>query len=259
MKHTNKCIDKNTNRLYIAYGSNLNIEQMKQRCPYAVPLGIANLEGYRLLFRGGMNAVATVEPMDGRVVPVLVWEITPRCEEALDRYEGWPHMYRKETVAVELGGKTAEVMVYIMNERYPYGLPGEYYLNVIKEGYASAGFDVAVLDKAMEESEATGIGDGVVSVGAVVSSSAKNCTLCGGKMVWENPHLPGHFHESSCNLEDWDMCHDCMVEHCTSTNCLGCTLGEYPDCRFLDMKRHYMDDDSKTTDFGTEENYGSDM
>ena len=144
---------KNTNKLYIAYGSNLNIEQMGFRCPYAVPLGTAALDGYRLMFRGGYNAVATVEPMVGGSVPVLIWEITPRDEEALDRYEGWPKLYRKETVTVAFCGKPVEAMVYIMNEVYPYGLPGKYYLGVIKEGYASAGFDTTVLDDAMAASE----------------------------------------------------------------------------------------------------------
>jgi len=70
----------------------------------------------------------------------------------------------------------------------------------------------------------------------------KNCKLCGAKMVWENPHLPGHYHVSSCDLEEWPICHDCMVEYCCRTNCLGCGYGKYPDCRFLDMKRHYMNE-----------------
>jgi hypothetical protein len=72
---------------------------------------------------------------------------------------------------------------------------------------------------------------------------AKNCELCGVKMVWENPYLPGHWQESSCEIEDWPICHDCMVEHCCRTNCLGCEYGKYPDCRFFDLKRHYMSDD----------------
>ena len=144
----------NTNKLYIAYGSNLNIVQMRHRCPYAVPLGTTELTGYRLMFRGRGNSVATVEPMAEATVPVLLWEITPRCEQALDRYEGWPYLYRKETVTVDFDGKTAGAMVYIMNEVYPYGLPGEHYLNVIKVGYALAGFDTTVLDEAMSASEA---------------------------------------------------------------------------------------------------------
>jgi len=218
------------NKLYIAYGSNLNIGQMEHRCPYAVPLGTAALTDYRLMFRGGNSAVATVEPMKGASVPVIIWEITPRCEEALDRYEGWPRLYRKETVTVEFDGKPVEAMVYIMNEVCPYGLPGERYLNAIKEGYATAGFDTAVLDEAVADSLA-------------MKTTVKSCQLCGGKIVWENPHLSGHFHASSSNLGDLDICHDCMIEHCTATNCLECELGEYPECRFLDIKKHYMEED----------------
>jgi hypothetical protein len=69
----------------------------------------------------------------------------------------------------------------------------------------------------------------------------KNCKLCGCAMVWASS-VPGHFLESSCNLEDWHICHECMVEHCVNTNCYGCGYGKYPDCRFLDMKRHYLHD-----------------
>lgn len=138
------------NILYIAYGSNLNIEQMSSRCPYATPIGNAVLKDYQLLFRGGWGgSVATVEPKEGSSVPVLIWEITPRCEDALDRYEGWPRLYRKETVGVEFGGKTIEAMVYVMDERHPLGSPNQGYLNTIKEGYESAGFDEQVLRDAM--------------------------------------------------------------------------------------------------------------
>jgi len=139
------------NKIYLAYGSNLNLGQMEQRCPYAVPLGVAALPDYQLLFRGGgrSNAVATIEPFVGGTVPVLLWEITPRDEEALDRYEGWPHLYRKETVTVELDGKPVEAMVYLMNGGR-LGEPSSYYLNAIREGYESAGFDTAALDQAVD-------------------------------------------------------------------------------------------------------------
>ena len=146
------------NQLYLAYGSNLNLEQMARRCPYAIPLGPTALEGYRLLFRGSNpGAVATVEPFEGGTVPALVWEITPRCEEALDRYEGWPRLYRKEKVSVLLEGQPVEAMVYIMNRGYPLGLPSQYYLNTILEGYASAGFEPTVLDEALRRSARQGM------------------------------------------------------------------------------------------------------
>lgn len=141
------------NKLYIAYGSNLNIEQMSHRCPYATPIGNAVLKDYEFLFRGGCGgSVATVEPKAGASVPVLIWEITPRCKDALDRYEGWPRLYRKETMGVAFGGKTVEAMVYIMDEWHPLGSPSQGYLNTIKEGYACAGFDEQALFDAMSAS-----------------------------------------------------------------------------------------------------------
>ena len=39
-------------RYYIAYGSNLNVAQMRMRCPHATILGTAKLKGWELLFKG---------------------------------------------------------------------------------------------------------------------------------------------------------------------------------------------------------------
>ena len=95
-------------RLYIAYGSNLNLEQMGRRCPTAEVVGTAMLKDWRLRFRGGdHSAVATIERDKGFQVPVLVWRIQPRDEAALDRYEGFPFLYRKETLCVVVNGKRA--------------------------------------------------------------------------------------------------------------------------------------------------------
>ena len=141
------------NKLYIAYGSNLNLPQMERRCPGAVVIGEAALQDYRLLFRGAHGgAVATIEPCAGESVPVLVWRITPPDEAALDRYEGWPILYRKETVRIKLGGRTVKAMVYIMNEGRPLGLPSPYYYSTILEGYKTAEFDPDLLVKATENS-----------------------------------------------------------------------------------------------------------
>ena len=141
------------NKIYVAYGSNLNLGQMAYRCPYATVIGNGLLQDYRLLFRGGDGgSVATVDPKQDSSVPVLLWEITPRDEEALDRYEGYPQLYRKETVEVQYGEKLVEAMVYIMNGNRPLGEPSEYYLNTILEGYDSADFDKDILEQALRDS-----------------------------------------------------------------------------------------------------------
>ena len=139
------------NQIYAAYGSNLNLEQMARRCPYATVIGNAELPGHRLVFRGfNGGAVATVEPQEGSSVPVLLWEITPRDEQELDRYEGWPSFYRKETVVVAYEGQLVEAMAYIMNEGRPVGMPSIGYLKAICNGYQSAGFDPNILAEALQ-------------------------------------------------------------------------------------------------------------
>ena len=49
--------------LYFAYGSNINLDQMRYRCPDATVYGQAVLDNYDLRFRG--SGVATVEPKEG--------------------------------------------------------------------------------------------------------------------------------------------------------------------------------------------------
>lgn len=65
-------------KLYIAYGSNLDQRQMARRCPTAEVVCSGMLYGHELLFRGSQfGAVATVVPKPGACVPVLVWKIKP--------------------------------------------------------------------------------------------------------------------------------------------------------------------------------------
>ena len=58
-------------RYYIAYGSNLNVPQMRMRCPHATILGTANLKGWELLFKGSKTgSYLTIEECAGGTVPV---------------------------------------------------------------------------------------------------------------------------------------------------------------------------------------------
>lgn len=58
--------------------------------------------------------MATVESKAGSTVPVLIWEIQNRDEASLDLYEGYPNLYGKQMLEVELDGKTVPAMVYVM-------------------------------------------------------------------------------------------------------------------------------------------------
>ena len=128
---------------YIAYGSNLNIGQMAERCPTAKVIGKGELKDYELLFRGRMySAFATVEPKNGASVPVLIWEISPEDERRLDFYEGYPSHYGKSDLVVETENGTESIMAYVMRDGRNIGEPSPYYLETIQTGYREAGFDV---------------------------------------------------------------------------------------------------------------------
>ncbi len=137
---------------YAAYGSNLNRDQMQYRCPMAKPVGTACLPGWELAFRG----VADVVPATAKdKVPVGVYRITPQCEAALDRYEGYPYLYTKATAVITLADGRHRVMFYRMNDTGEYSPPARGYLDCIRKGYADFGMtrdDVARLNAAVERS-----------------------------------------------------------------------------------------------------------
>ncbi|WP_270474414.1 gamma-glutamylcyclotransferase family protein [Clostridium cochlearium] len=143
-------------RLNIAYGSNLNLQQMARRCPTAKVYGKGILKGYRLLFKGTPgNAYATIAPYKDGKVPVLVWELKLEDEKALDIYEGFPKFYYKKDLKLKLeSGEEVTAMVYIMTDkikdRIHLNLPSERYLKIVEEGYIAAGFDIGFIEEALD-------------------------------------------------------------------------------------------------------------
>ena len=149
-----------TEKFYIAYGSNLSVEQMKTRAPNAIIVGKGILHGWRLLFR----QFATVQEDKNFDVPVLVWKISEQDEKNLDRYEGFPRFYRKKYLTLnvksldgfDLGKLRA--MVYIMtakavSARLANPFPSDYYYSVLYKGYEAFGFDKKILEGALLEAQ----------------------------------------------------------------------------------------------------------
>lgn len=122
---------------YIAYGSNMNADQMRYRCPNARLLGTGYIERARLEFYLHATVERTRRKSDR--VPVAVWEISDRDEQRLDRYEGFPSYYIKDTWKVFMqDGSEIEGMIYLMklirNEE-----PHLSYYNGIRDAYAALG------------------------------------------------------------------------------------------------------------------------
>ena len=141
---------------YIAYGSNLNIDQMLMRCPTARVLGTAEIRDYELLYKGSRTgSYLTIEPKEGGRVPVAIWSVTEEDEQALDRYEGCPTFYYKTEMRLPVRSiRTGKVrnltcFVYIMHEDRHVGLPTLTYVNTCLEGYRAFGFDRNLLYQAV--------------------------------------------------------------------------------------------------------------
>jgi len=132
--------------LYFAYGSNLNLSQMKRRCKDSVFLKKINLENFRLTFRSRYRA-ADIEPKKNSLVPGGLFEISRSDEKKLDLYEDYPILYKKYYFILD-GRK---VMTYTMVKKTPFRFPTERYLNVVKRGYLDCKLDKKFLNRALVE------------------------------------------------------------------------------------------------------------
>ena len=122
--------------LYLAYGANTNRAAMAYRCPGAEFVGLADLPGYELVFRG----VADLRPAPDQAVQVALWDITEADLAALDRFEGYPRLYTRRQVPFTplslrqpISGTRA--WVYTMTPGPALAPPVPYYLDALQEGY----------------------------------------------------------------------------------------------------------------------------
>lgn len=146
-------------RYYLAYGSNLNIRQMRFRCPTALVVGKGVIKDYRLLFKGSKTgSYLTIEKAKGYEVPVAVWKVDEACEESLDRYEGYPSFYYKKEIEIDFKSikkglpRHSKAFVYIMHEERELGIPSRGYVEVCLEGYRTFDFNPILIEEAIIKS-----------------------------------------------------------------------------------------------------------
>ena len=131
--------------LYFAYGSNLNLFQMKRRCKDSVFIKKYELKGYRLNFRSKYRA-ADIEKSKNSLVPGALFEISKSDEKKLDVYEDYPNLYKK----LHFSYYNKTVMTYIMVKKTEFRYPTERYLNVVKRGYKDCKLDMNYLKIALQ-------------------------------------------------------------------------------------------------------------
>lgn len=134
--------------LYVAYGSNLNLDQMRYRCPDAKVVGSGMLHGWKLTFKYHADII----PDEHSSVPVVVFDVSEDDIRSLDMYEGYPRYYITKLVDVELDkeneeyGKYVSAFAYIMTDgNDTLERPDVWYFKAIREGYEDNGLDTEYL------------------------------------------------------------------------------------------------------------------
>ena len=112
--------------LYFAYGSNLNLSQMRRRCPGSRPVRAHFLEEHELVLRG----VANIEDAPGSHIPGAIYEICESDEKTLDGYEGFPTLYTKLYFECDIG----KVMYYRLVEAV-FKKARKGYVKIIETGF----------------------------------------------------------------------------------------------------------------------------
>lgn len=139
-------------KYYLAYGSNLNFQEMNKRCPDCKLVGKKNLYGKELAFKGSKVGYLTLE--DASILkktPVGIFEISDKDEDSLDFYEGYPDLYSKEYISFLFKGKIIKGLYYVINSNFSYQEPtSEYFYDCLK-GYIDFGFNQESLYDALEK------------------------------------------------------------------------------------------------------------
>ncbi len=136
---------------YFAYGSNMNLVQMKQRCSGSKVLGIARLPGYKVEFFGNSaiwdGALETViRDLQSEVWGVL-YEMQVFDWEALDGYQdarmdGMGQYFHYPVDVIDREQETIQAIIYkksILNEAKP---PSAEYLDFIVQSAKEQGLPV---------------------------------------------------------------------------------------------------------------------
>ncbi|MBR5604259.1 MAG: gamma-glutamylcyclotransferase [Bacteroidales bacterium] len=134
---------------YVAYGSNMNLSQMKYRCPNSKVVCNGVLTGWKLVFNIHADIIYTGNKEDK--VPVVLWDIRNKDWKSLDMYEGFPKYYIKKNVDVDVGaGYIVSAIVYVMaDNRKGVKLPCKSYFESILTGYKENGINTDILYEAL--------------------------------------------------------------------------------------------------------------
>jgi hypothetical protein len=134
--------------LYAAYGSNLDPDQMRERCPSSPVQSVGWLKGWRLTFGGedlgwdGPLATVVQDQDPEAATYVILYDVSPLDEKVLDEWEGAgtsrSEIYEKLRVRVSTLEGDILAWTYVL-VAYEGGVPSCSYLGLLVEAAEKAG------------------------------------------------------------------------------------------------------------------------
>jgi gamma-glutamylcyclotransferase (GGCT)/AIG2-like uncharacterized protein YtfP len=127
--------------LYAAYGSNLDPQQMAERCPHSPVRGTGWLNGWRITFggEGWDGALPTVVEHAASQVFVALYDVTDADAASLDQWESADSgLYRTVRVRVATLDGEVTARIYVLND-FEGGLPSALTIGLLADAAESGG------------------------------------------------------------------------------------------------------------------------
>jgi gamma-glutamylcyclotransferase (GGCT)/AIG2-like uncharacterized protein YtfP len=148
--------------LYFAYGSNMSLAQMADRCPASPRVGIGKLDGHRLVFPRFSTkrkcGAASIEPCPDEHVWGVIYDMDPADLIALDGYEGYNpqrafelnNYNRKQVRILRDREDPVECLTYVATVQPGEFFPSVHYHGLIHSGAIENGIPDAYVQKLVQ-------------------------------------------------------------------------------------------------------------
>ncbi len=139
------------NIITFAYGSNMPTARIRERCPSANALGVAELRGHELRWHkvskkdGSGKCDIVKSDVEGASVFGVLYEISSGDKSALNRAEGLGHGYDEVQIAVLHNGAEITVAAYKATKTNPAILPYTWYKALAVFGAREHGLPAAYI------------------------------------------------------------------------------------------------------------------
>jgi len=123
--------------MYFAYGSNMDFEQMRQRCPGCEVIGNARLPHYAMSFtrwsRSWKSGTADILPEKDRTVYGVLYDLSFEDLKKMDKVADYPNSYVRQDIAVLCEDSPLPALTYVARRQGVFS-PSRSYLKRMVQG-----------------------------------------------------------------------------------------------------------------------------